>query len=582
MSVTALSKSLPKPKYTGEEEELRDSRTTRVLSAEQYETQVVKKRNGPPPYGRREGWRPRAAEDYGKRPLIPREGVAQARRAHADPIPGAGDGGAFPEVHVAQYPLDMGRKGAPSTSNALAMRVDNEGKTKYDEIARRGHSDSRIVQASFKDLIPLRQQADAGELDLARPSAEEAQASKERTQDALNAIIAGQTAAQRPKMVKGRSKDEPTFVRYTPTAQMGEAQGRTRILKIQQRQIDPMEPPKFKHKRIPRGPPSPPPPVLHSPPRKLTAEDQEMWKIPPPISNWKNPKGYTVPLDKRLAADGRGLQDVTINDKFAQFGEALQAADRHAREEVKQRALMQQRLAEKEKLQKEEHLRNLARQAREERANASRRRSGSYSDSGTDSEEEAVRRREDARRERRQENERELRQSRMGQERKLQMLAREQNRDISEKVALGLAKPTQSGESMYDSRLFNQSSGFDAGFNEDQHYDKPLFASQDAISSIYRPSVQQDDGEDEGATYERITKSSKFEVLGRSKEGFKSAEFQEAREGPVQFEKDTNDPFNIDQMIKEVRGEKKGEKRYGMQESDERATKRARVEGDSD
>jgi SNW domain-containing protein 1 len=311
---------------------------------------------------------------------------------------------------------------------------------------------------------------------------------------------------------------------------MGESHvNKTRILKIQKKQIDPMEPPKFKHKRIPRGPPSPPPPVLHSPPRKLTAEDQELWKIPPPISNWKNPKGYTVPLDKRLAADGRGLQDITINDKFSQFSEALGAADRHAREEVKQRALMQQRLAEKEKLQKEEHLRQLAQQAREERANVTRRRSrGSSSGSDSDDdEEEAAREREAARRERKRENERELRQSRMGTERRIQMMAREQNRDISEKVALGLAKPTQSGESMYDSRLFNQSSGFNSGFNEDQHFDKPLFAAQDAISSIYRPTLQQDDGEDDGATYDRITKSSKFEVLGKAKEGFKGADLQE-------------------------------------------------------
>ncbi|KAF2637256.1 hypothetical protein P280DRAFT_112942 [Massarina eburnea CBS 473.64] len=554
-----LNKSLPKPKYTGEDEEL--SRSTRVLSSEQYETQVVKRQNGPPAYGQRQKWRPRTAEDFG-------------------------DGGAFPEVHVAQYPLDMGKKGTASSSNALVMKVDNEGKTKYDEIARRGHSDSRIVQASFKDLIPLRQRADAGELDLERPSQELVQATKERTQEALQALVSGQNAAQRPKLVKGRAKDEPTFVKYTPTAQMGEAQGKTRILKIQQRQMDPMEPPKHKHKRIPGGPPSPPPPVLHSPPRKLTAEDQENWRIPPPISNWKNPKGYTVPLDKRLAADGRGLQDVTINDKFAQMGEALQAADRHAREEVKQRALMQQRLAEKEKLQKEENLRNLARQAREDRTNNSRRRSRSDSDSDSDSEEEAVRRREEARRERKQDFQREMRQSKMGTERKIQMLAREQNRDISEKVALGLAKPTQSGESMYDQRLFNQSSGFDAGFNEDNHYDKPLFAAQDAIASIYRPSVQQDDGEDEGQTYDRITKSSKFEVLGRAKDGFKGTDLQEPREGPVQFEKETDDPFNIDQMIKEVegekKGEKKGEKRYGMQEADNgRSAKRARVD-DSD
>ena len=47
---------------------------------------------------------------------------------------------------------------------------------------------------------------------------------------------------------------------------------------------------------------------MHSPPRNITAKDQQDWKIPPCISNWKNPKGYTIPLDKRLAADGRGLQ----------------------------------------------------------------------------------------------------------------------------------------------------------------------------------------------------------------------------------------------------------------------------------
>jgi hypothetical protein len=202
MSVAALSKSLPKPKYTGEEEEL--TRSTRVLSSEQYETQVARRQNGPPPYGSRQSWRPRTAEDFG-------------------------DGGAFPEVHVAQYPLDMGKKGQPSTSNALTRRVDAEGKTKYDEIARRGHGESRIVQASFKDLIPLRQQANAGELDLDRPSQEVVQATKQKTEAALMALVSGQTAAQRPKNVQGRKDDEPTFVRYTPTAQMGEAQGDSSI-----------------------------------------------------------------------------------------------------------------------------------------------------------------------------------------------------------------------------------------------------------------------------------------------------------------------------------------------------------------
>jgi len=295
-----------------------------------------------------------------------------------------------------------------------------------------------------------------------------------------------------------------------------------------------------------------------------------------------------------LAADGRGLQDVTINDKFAQFAEALFTADRHAREEVKQRALMQQRLAEKEKAQKEDHLRMLAQKAREERAGAgagrrqsrtSRSRSGSYSDSGSDrsgSEDEEVREREKARAERQREAERELRQKRMGTERRMQMMAREQNRDMSEKVALGLAKPTQSSEGMFDSRLFNRTSGFDSGFNEDQAYDKPLFAAQDAISSIYRPRQNMDDGDDDEAAEAemgKIQKSARFaDALGKGT--FSGSADVEAREGPVQFEKDT-DAFNIDSFLDKV-GESSKKREYGLQEGEDRPPKRARVDEDED
>lgn len=530
----SLSQALPAPRYTGELEELPNhtqKKGPKILAAGSVdEKQITLKVSidfetapmvwllikcqhyGPPAYGQRSGWRPKSMEDYG-------------------------DGGAFPEINFAQFPLDMGRK-KTSPSNALAVQVDAEGKVKYDVIARQGHNEKRIVHTSFKDLIPLRQRAEIEEISLDRPSEEEVAAQTEKTKSALAILVNGAVTAQKPKNVKGASRSEPTYVRYTPANQMGNvARKNDRIMKIVERQQDPMEPPKFKHKKIPRGPPSPPPPVMHSPPRKLTAEDQEAWKIPPPVSNWKNPKGYTVPLDKRLAADGRGLQDVTINDKFAQFAEALFTADRHAREEVKQRALMQQKIAEKERAQKEDQLRMLAQKAREDRSgskryNGSRSYSGNRSGSASSTslseseDDEATREREQMRRERRQQNEKQLRQSRMGAERRIQMIAREQNRDISEKVALGLAKPTQSSESMWDSRLFNQTSGFDSGFNEDQPYDKPLFAAQDAISSIYRPHASINDDVDEdagGAEYDKIQKTTRFEVLGRAKEGFRGA-----------------------------------------------------------
>lgn len=602
---SGLTQALPKPKYTGEDEELRaQQRGPRIVGANEIDsTQLVLKvsqldialnfvpipvtnscsppqRTGPPPYGNRAGWRPRAPEDFG-------------------------DGGAFPEIPVAQYP--WGKGDGASTSNALVVQVNSEGKVDYSAIARQGHSKDRIIHTSFKDLIPLRQRAEAGELDLSRPSQETVQETAERTKNALAKLVSGAVAAQKPKNVNVNGRRDPTFVKYTPSSQMGDSSKKQeRIIKVVERQADPMEPPKFKHKKIPRGPPTPPPPVMHSPPRKLTAEDQEAWRIPPPVSLWKNSKGFTVPLDKRLAADGRNLQDVQINDKFAQFSEALFVADRHAREEVRQRAMMQQRLAEKERLQKEENLRQLAQQARADRAGGGSRRRSSRSQSGSRSRsrsysgsdysgsesDSSERARREARKERLKEEERKLRQSRMGAERRAQVMAREMDRDISEKIALGLAKPTQSKEGMYDSRLFNQSSGFSSGFNEDNPYDKPLFAAQDAVNSIYRPRVNQDD-DDEGAgdrAMDRISKGNRFgEALGRGK--FKGTEDNEPREGPVQFEKDTSDPFNVDKFLSEVQQEtaaaaaaaRSGKRGYGLQQEEgDRRSKRTRVEEEDD
>ena len=188
---------------------------------------ILLQRTGPPAYGARAGWRPKSAEDYG-------------------------DGGAFPEVLIAQYPLDLGRKNSTG-SNALAVQVDAKGKVNFDALARQGHNDKRIVHASFKDLIPLRQRADIGEISLERPSTTEVAAQTEKTKDALAKLVSGAVAAQQPKSVKGITRSEPTYVRYTPANQMANAHRKNdRIMKVVERQQDPFEPPKHKHKKIPR------------------------------------------------------------------------------------------------------------------------------------------------------------------------------------------------------------------------------------------------------------------------------------------------------------------------------------------
>jgi SNW domain-containing protein 1 len=270
-------------------------------------------------------------------------------------------------------------------------------------------------------------------------------------------------------------------------------------------------------------------------------------------------------------------------------------ADRHAREEVRQRALMQQKLAQKQKASKEETLRMLAQRAREERGgiapatrptaassaalksslaeygSGSENGSGSDSDGeggGSEEDEDARQIREQMRQEKRREREREMRMSNMGQEQRAKQLARQQNRDISEKIALGLAKPTLSKESMLDSRLFNQES-LSGSFADDESYnlyDRPLFHGSTAAAAIYKARGNITDGNEEsfgGGTEEGIGKALDHDRfgLGQARVGFEGAKDQEVREGPVQFEKDTGDVFGVGQFLDEATtgtGKKRG------------------------
>lgn len=135
----------------------------------------------------------------------------------------------------------MGRK-STSSSNALAVQVDAEGRVKWDAVARQGHKDNRIIHAEFKDLIPLRQRADVGEITLARPSEEEVSSVTSKTKQALEKLVSGAVVAQKAKNVQNIKRDQATFVRYTPANQMGDISRKNdRIIKIVDRQRDPME-----------------------------------------------------------------------------------------------------------------------------------------------------------------------------------------------------------------------------------------------------------------------------------------------------------------------------------------------------
>lgn len=128
---------------------------------------------------------------------------------------------------------------------------------------------------------------------------------------------------------------------------------------------------------------------------------------------------------------------------------------------------------------------------------------------------------------------------------------RDEGRDISEKIALGMLKGTGgklTGESLYDSRLFNQSSGMDAGFGgEDEYntYTKPLFDKAEA-GSIYRPKQSAEDMYGDADTQlKNLSDTSRF----KADKGFRGAEASAMggkRDAPVQFERAEADPGRED------------------------------------
>ncbi|XP_038629686.1 SNW domain-containing protein 1 [Scyliorhinus canicula] len=510
----ALTSFLPAPTQLSQDQLEAEEK---VRSQRIRQTALVASRKEPPPYGHRKGWVPRSMEDFA-------------------------DGGAFPEVHMAQFPLEMGRK--KKSSNALAIQVDAEGKIKFDAIARQGQSKDKVIYSKFTDLIP-KEVINEDDPELQRPDEECIKELTEKTRSALEKQVSQKVAAAMP--VRAAEKLAPAqYIRYTPSQQgvAFNSGAKQRVIRMVEMQKDPMEPPRFKiNKKIPRGPPSPPAPVMHSPSRKMTVKEQQEWKIPPCISNWKNAKGYTIPLDKRLAADGRGLQTVHINENFAKLAEALYIADRKAREAVEMRAQVERKMAQKEKEKKEEKLRELAQIARERRAGIK---------THIEKEENETRERDEIRHERRKERQHDRNLARAAPD-KRSKLQRDQDRDISELIALGVPNQRASTEIQYDQRLFNQNKGMDSGFagGEDELYnvyDQPWRTGKDMAQNVYRPTKNADK-ETYGDDLDTLMKNSRF-VPDRE---FSGTDRRQRREGPVQFERDEEDPFGLDKFLEEAK-----------------------------
>lgn len=88
-------------------------------------------------------------------------------------------------------------KGKESTSNALAVQLDAEGKVKYDAIARQGHSKDKIIYSKLSDLLPV-ELMNEHDPSLAKPSQEEVEEITENTRQALQRLTNSKIAAAMP------------------------------------------------------------------------------------------------------------------------------------------------------------------------------------------------------------------------------------------------------------------------------------------------------------------------------------------------------------------------------------------------
>lgn len=250
-----------------------------------------RRRGDAPAYLARDGFIPRRLEDFG-------------------------DGGAFPEIHVAQFPMEMGRKKgavraewrgarpdpvagpslhcgalahprprcAQSSSAIVSMSVNAEGEMDHAAVVAQhgnrvgGGTKGKRIYSSFNDLV----EKDPGQVRWApgaarqarlsprltgrraraqgvplRPGEDEAAQTAERTRQALEKIVDTKIKSSLPCRVDESTLANPQqrsqYVKYTPANAPAASRGEQRVIRMVEAPVDPMEPPRHKHIRVSEG-----------------------------------------------------------------------------------------------------------------------------------------------------------------------------------------------------------------------------------------------------------------------------------------------------------------------------------------
>ncbi|SCU96329.1 LAMI_0F06172g1_1 [Lachancea mirantina] len=397
-------------------------------------------------------------------------------------------------------------KNAPATSSndqlqrqITAKNLSDEGTKSNIKPKDPGTTTAEALIArsriSFHEFMPLRQMTSNVSIPL--PTDKEIEKTWLDTKNVLDGILSKNTQSIDFDPLRNRSEVKSIEIRNSH-----EPQGPKKSVKVIKQVSDPLQPKMFKIKKRVAPPVEEPfAPILHksgSGGFTLTQEEKDDWNIPAAISNWKNPNGYAVDLQNRVASSSKVENTFSgRSSKSLELSNALDLAERKAREEVHLRAEIKKQEAERLTREREEKLRLMALRARERKDHGL-----AHFFSSADPQADQARQRQIIAEERRKQLELEARQSKWSTADRLRFLAHSQGRDVSEKVIIGAAKTTDSEDIVHDSRLYTKA----ARRNESQVYDSPLFM-QESRSSIYRPKVASYAVERAGDTLRNLNQS---------------------------------------------------------------------------
>ena len=347
------------------------------------------------------------------------------------------------------------------------------------------------------------------------------------------------------------TKSEKTFVKIN----------NNKLVSISSVPKDPLEPSKFKHRKMQiDANEDEKVPILSSPTKKLTTEELKNFQIPPCISNWKNKHSYTIPLHMRMLADLRGNRNTKINENFTEFNDVLNLTEKEMIKNMEERNKVKDTMKMVETIRKEQELLKTAEEAKKLRLMMLNSSDGSFlrdtsefsdlgsivntSIKGTES----ITGNPDKKRKNSNfsslsniktlnttsnsinfnanltQNENKL----LDQRNKIRTLLGQKkniNRDFNENVALGNNINIPTSDPLINPKLYNKTSGLDSGFRFDDEYDycdKPLFNEKKGVFSFEKnftetkdphkllEKLKQSKGKFEGAHDERTTHKIEF------------------------------------------------------------------------